>query len=358
MQNPGMAWRRTVLSLWMVLGSTAACAVTPDSAPETGDLDRTTAQALANALIADVETQALRPRVPAEYDAAKKRLLALVDAPAPVESRSAVYIAARAMLSTLDTDGHTLLWSKEQMSAWQSATRPESGSDESAVRTVTVPDGPSVLVLRPPQTTFIDAPSTRTYALGMIERMRQVIAADSPCAVVVDLSAQEGGNAWPAIAALVPLLTAANAAHLVDRDGVRRPVVAPGAVEWVAGGPSPANDLARFGGHPFAVVLASQTASAGEMVAIALRGEPGARTFGQKTYGATTANVVTPLPDEATVLLTTSRYAIGDEPPLRGPLAPDMPAAAGDSADSADSADATLRQAVSWVARTCTTPSR
>lgn len=262
MQNPGMPWRRTVLSLWLVLGSAAAFAVMPDSAPEKGDLDRPTA------------------------------------------------------------------------------------------RTVTIPDGPSVLVLRPPQTTFIDAPSTRTYAVGTIERMRQVIADDSPCAVVVDLSAQEGGNAWPAIAALAPLITAANAARLVDREGVHRPLVPPGAAEWAAGGPLPSNDLARFKGHPFAVVLAPQTASAGEMVAIALRGEPGARTFGQKTYGATTSNVVTALPDGATVLLTTSRYAIGDGLPLRGPLVPDAPPAAGDSAD------ATLRQAISWVARTCTTPSR
>ena len=157
--------------------------------------------------------------------------------------------------------------------------------------------------------------------------------------------------AWPAIAALAPLITSANAARFVDRDGVRSPLVAPGDVERAAGGPLPSSDLARFAGHAFAVVLAPQTASAGEMVALALRGEPGARTFGQKTYGATTANVLVPLPDGATVLLTTSRYALGDAPPLRGPVVPDFPAA------SRDSPDATLRQAVSWVARTCTAPS-
>jgi len=340
-----------MVSLWMAVGATTAFGVTPDPLPEQGDLERATAQALVQALITDVETKALPPRVPAEYDAAKARLVALVDAPSPVESRAAVYAAAREMLSTLDTDGHTLLWSREQMSAWQNATTPQSGSDASAVRSVTAADGRAVLVLRPPQTTFLDVLSTRTYAVGMLDRIRRVIATDAPCAVVIDLSDQVGGNAWPAIAVLAPLITTENVAHFVDRDGVRTPVVAAGSTEWATGGPLPSNDLKRFAGHAMAIVLTPQTASAGEMVAIALRGEPKARTFGQKTYGATTGNVVTALPDGATLLLTTSRYAIGDGPPLRGPLLPDVPAQVGDSSD------ATLRQAVSWAARDCPVPS-
>jgi len=56
-----------MLSLWIAAGSTTACAVALVAPPEQGDIDRSTAQALARTLIADVETQALRPRVPAEY---------------------------------------------------------------------------------------------------------------------------------------------------------------------------------------------------------------------------------------------------------------------------------------------------
>ena len=338
----------SMLSLVLCLAYSAAiAAVTPVWVPETGELDRATARAFASELIKDVETQALKPRVQSEYEAAKARLLALVDGAPAAEPRASVYAAARAMLSTLDTDGHTLLWSTMQTSNWQSATQATSAEEASAVRTVAVPDKRSVLVLRPPQTTFMDAASTRTYALTMIDRMRRQISADNPCAVVVDLGAQAGGSAWPAIAALEPLITAANTARLVDRDGARRPLVAPGAVEYFTGGPLPPNDLARLAGRPLAIVLSAQTASAGEMVAIALRGQPGARTFGHKTYGATTGNVPTALPDGATVLLTTSRYAFGNEPALRGPLVPDIQAAAGDSSDT------TLLQAVSWAAQTC-----
>lgn len=354
-QRPGEAMHRqcrlrdaSVLSLVLCLAYSAAiAAVTPVWVPETGELDRATARAFASELIKDVETQALKPRVQSEYEAAKARLLALVDGAPAAEPRASVYAAARAMLSTLDTDGHTLLWSTMQTSNWQSATQATSAEEASAVRTVAVPDKRSVLVLRPPQTTFMDVASTRTYALTMIDRIRRQISADDPCAVVVDLGAQAGGSAWPAIAALEPLITAANTARLVDRDGARRPLVAPGAVEYFTGGPLPPNDLARLAGRPLAIVLSAQTASAGEMVAIALRGQPGARTFGHKTYGATTGNVPTALPDGATVLLTTSRYAFGNEPALRGPLVPDIQAAAGDSSDT------TLLQAVSWAAQTC-----
>lgn len=41
---------------------------------------------------------------------------------------------------------------------------------------------------------------------------------------------------------------------------------------------------------PIAVLLSGMTASSGEIVAISLRGRPATRSFGEPTYGATTAN--------------------------------------------------------------------
>ena len=153
------------LAIVLCLASTQAWSVAPTWVPESGNIDRATAQALALELIHDVETQALRPRVQEEYDVAKAHLLALIDGPAAVESRAAVYGAARRMLSTLDTDGHTLLWSREQTATWQNATQPEAARDSSSVRIVDGQNGRAVLVLHPPQTTFMDTASARTYAL-------------------------------------------------------------------------------------------------------------------------------------------------------------------------------------------------
>ena len=316
--------------------------------PESGVIDAVTAHALVDSLIEDVETQALRPRMQAEYDAAKARLLALVGTPAPSLERATIYDAARAMLSTLDTDGHTLLWSKQQASTWDASTHPEAAAQVSAVRTVDAPGGRSVLVIRPPRTTFHDTPSTRVYTEALVAQVNRKLAGPSaPCGLVIDLGEQAGGSAWPVIPALSPLITSDNAARLVDRDGRRRPLIPKGAPEWAFGGTLPTSDLLRFAGRRFAVILTAQTASAGELVAVALRGEPAVRTFGRPTYGLTTANLPTSLPDGATVLLTISRFAYGDGPALRGPLVPDV------AAGKAATPDDVLAEAAAWAAQAC-----
>jgi C-terminal processing protease CtpA/Prc len=71
------------------------------------------------------------------------------------------------------------------------------------------------------------------------------------------------------------------------------------------------------------------------------------QTFGRPTYGLTTGNVMTALPDGATVLLTTTRFAFGTGKPLRGPLVPDV------EADKGTTPAATLEQAAAWAAGAC-----
>jgi hypothetical protein len=337
---------RAIAAATTLLVVLAAHAATLDWQPETGDIDRATARALVQSLTEKVESRALRPRDQAEYDAAKSRLLELVTTPSTRLERARVYAAANAMLATLDTDGHTQLWSKQLASSWFGATTPEAARDSATTRIIATPGGP-VLVVRPPQTTFTDSELARQYAQALIDGVDRAIADASPCALVVDLGDQKGGNAWPPIYAFAPLFTAANTARFVDREGRRAPIVADGTAYAASLGKLPYNELTRFAGHPFAVVMTPQTASAGEMLAIALRGEPGVRWFGQPSAGATTSNTIEPMPDGATMLLTVARYGFGTEPPLRGKLMPDVPAAAGEVPE------ATLARAAAWAAQSC-----
>ena len=332
-----------------LVANVAPCvAAVPTWVPESGQIDHATAQALVDTLVKDVEGQSLRPRDLAEYVAAKARLVALLATPAPTLDRHALYDAARTMLWTLDTDGHTLLWSQQQATTFYGSTTPAAAAQPSIVQTLPAPGGASVLVLRPPQATFQDQAGTRQYVEGLTAQANRALAATpAPCALVVDLDDQSGGSAWPAITALAALLTPANTARFVDRDGHRRPLYSRGVDAYFFGGTPPASDLARFAGRPFAVILGGQTVSAGEMLAIALRGEPQVRTFGRPTMGMTTSNLPTALPDGATVLLTIARYGYGDDPAIRGPLQPDFPA------DKGATPDATLRQAADWAARAC-----
>jgi len=166
------------------------------------------------------------------------------------------------------------------------------------------------------------------------------------CALVVDLGEQTGGNAWPPFIAMYPLFGDANKARWVDRDGKRTPFVNRARLEEMnqayAGGR--ASPLSRFAAGPLAVVVSERTASAGEMLLVALLGEERVQTFGRASYGMSTANATYPLADGSSLVLTESRYALGDGPVYQGGI-PSMHAAA-----KGEPLDASVKAAAEWAA--------
>jgi C-terminal processing protease CtpA/Prc len=94
------------------------------------------------------------------------------------------------------------------------------------------------------------------------------------------------------------------------------------------------------GTAPVAVVMGAGTASSGEAVALAFRGQRGSRSFGQPSAGFSTGNRPTTLVDGTTLLLThnvmTDRNGQGDG----GRMQPDQATASG---------PATLAAAQAWL---------
>lgn len=333
-----MRWSLRVLCL-----STAiTLAATPSSSAaqsERGMLDAVTARALVDELTELVESQSLGPRDPAEYELAKRRLHERLKPEGARVDRKGLYTTARALLGTLDTDGHSLLLSRQQMQTWGSSTQPAAAS-RAAVASVLNTNAGAVLVVRPPQATFTDLKPTLEYARLLRQQIAGEMARKPPCALVVNLTDQRGGNAWPVLAAFSGLFTDKNLAKTVDRNGVRKPVVDVGYLDKIS--PQAESALQVFAGQPFAVVMGPRTASSGEMLAVALRGEPAARWFGRPSFGATTINKNPMLADGAILLLTYARYALGDADAIRGKLLPDV------AADS-DDPEAAVSMAASWV---------
>ena len=85
---------------------------------EPGVLDGMSARAFANALTQALESKALRPRDQSEYDSATAALYRIAEGEPSTIDRRTVYDASRKLLNTLDTDGHTILLSREQLSSW------------------------------------------------------------------------------------------------------------------------------------------------------------------------------------------------------------------------------------------------
>ncbi len=179
----------------------------------------------------------------------------------------------------------------------------------------------------------------RTYALALQHR---IVALDdgTRCGWVVDLSGNGGGNMWPMLLGLLPLLQGTPDKEGAVIGGFRS---AEGQRPWrqrdgeVLDGANSrlrsrqAAYVLRGGSAPVAVVFGPRTASSGEAVALAFRGQPGSRSFGQPSAGYSTGNQPVPLVDGSMLLLTvnimTDRQGQGDGRQLQ----PDQPTAPGAS---------------------------
>ncbi|XLZ67903.1 S41 family peptidase [Massilia sp. SR12] len=234
-----------------------------------------------------------------------------------------------------------MLWSQEVTQGFERST-PSLETIPEQVRVVDTPQG-AVLVLNLPAIHSSDSKAMQAYVTASFDSIAATDGLARSCALVVNLSGQTGGNAWPPMLVLEPLFTAQNTAQFVAREDKRFQVAHPAVIQNVKRrvGEVPPNPLERFRGQNYGVVLARSTASAGEMIAMALQGEPGrSRSFGSQTYGMTTANQTVQMPDNALLLLTTSRYAFGMQAAIRGKLQPDVPTSAHDA----------VQQAAEWAA--------
>jgi len=309
-------------------------------------LTQTEAKSVVLAVISAVEKDGLPPMDRASHIREKQRLVAFTQTHAVVLQED-LYAMIRRYLATIDADGHTMIWTREQMERWTSVTQP-STIDHKSVAQLHSLSGRSVLVLRPPQATFVDSQATQEYAALVSQLVTEVVRVQHPCGAVIDLTDQVGGNAWPPLAVLQPLVSADNSARFVSRDGTRTSILSDANMHQIHPNFSTLGSgiLAKIAKEPFAIVTASRTASAGEMLVMLLRGERRSRVFGRPTYGATTANSAVALPDGGTLVLSVARYGLGDGPPVRGRIEPD------EKTFWFASNDVAIRRAVEWVMKT------
>ena len=160
---------------------------------------------------------------------------------------------------------------------------------------------------------------------------------------VVDIRNNTGGNMWPMIAGMGPLLGEGVTGHFIDADRVvsewgyrdggsfldERTMVQVGAAYQ-----------RRSRSARVAVLTDGASRSSGEAAFIAWQGRPETRTFGQPTCGLSTSNRGFPLSDGGTLILTTALMADRRRTEFGGPVVTDEIIADGVE---------TFTRAVSWV---------
>jgi hypothetical protein len=146
------------------------------------------------------------------------------------------------------------------------------------------------------------------------------------CGWVVDLRGNTGGDLWAMLAGAGPILGEGEVGAFVYVDG-RREVWGSRAGQALLDGRVMAQGLAYHLARPqppVAVLTDSSTASSGEAMAIAFRGRPKTRSFGEPTAGLPTKNDLKVMSDGAWLLLTVARTADRTGQIYDGRIVPDQ----------------------------------
>ena len=153
------------------------------------------------------------------------------------------------------------------------------------------------------------------------------------CGWVVDLRRNMGGNMWPMLHAVRPILGEGNPFTYRYGKGPfsQEPV-------YLLKQPNPA----------IAVLTSRLTVSSGELLAVAFRGPATTRTFGEATSGLSTSNMNYPLVDGAMLVVTTSRAADRTGRVYDGPIQPEQPVEIDWTRIGTDD-DPVIRVASSWL---------
>jgi C-terminal processing protease CtpA/Prc len=131
-----------------------------------------------------------------------------------------------------------------------------------------------------------------------------------PCGWIIDLRENIGGNMWPMLIGIGPILGEGKAGSWIDADGNRTDwsyLKGKGMIDTEV-----ASEVIGEPYHllnpdaPVAVLFGPKTASSGEVILISFIGRNNTRTFGSNSGGYTTANEGFPLRDEAIIFLTTA----------------------------------------------------
>ncbi|HUQ28066.1 MAG TPA: S41 family peptidase [Usitatibacter sp.] len=135
----------------------------------------------------------------------------------------------------------------------------------------------------------------------------RIAALKSACGWIVDLRDDTGGNMFPMVAGLAPLLDDGPLGYYVDRSSVKTAWSLSTVLPVVGLQPHPAGGALREA--PVAVLMGARTASSGEATLVSFIGRPRTRTFGVPSAGRSTANQGASLSDGASMSITTAVMA-------------------------------------------------
>ena len=131
-----------------------------------------------------------------------------------------------------------------------------------------------------------------------------------PCGLILDFSANSGGNMWPMLVGLSPLLSEGQLGAFRSSNQAGNRIEKTNGFITVGGRPHflnyPSMAAPQADTPYIAIIIGRKSASSGEITPLMFYGQENVKFFGHKTAGFTSANQVFPLPNGGTLVLTTS----------------------------------------------------
>ncbi len=171
---------------------------------------------------------------------------------------------------------------------------------------------------------------------------------------VIDLRGNSGGNMWPMLVGIGPVLGAGTIGYFNFRNHFMPWYYRQGAAGVIGPGGANANfsivdGLSDYHEQaPIAVLIDRNTLSSGEAVAIAFKNRANTRFFGERTGGLSTANKTITLSDGATIMVTSSYEADRNKTVYPSFVEPDMTIEQGKIPCGAPS-DPVIAAALQWI---------
>jgi C-terminal processing protease CtpA/Prc len=183
------------------------------------------------------------------------------------------------------------------------------------------------------------------------QRLIRNVDQHATCGWVIDLRRNVGGGVWPMWVGVGPVLGEGECVSFVAPDEKMTAIYRAGRASVEPKGVIDAVEepyVLKRPNLPVAVLTSPLTSSAGEFVALAFRGRPRTRSFGEPTGGVPTANDGKVLRDGAVIALTTYLGADRAGRTYDGPLLPDHPVTIDWSEVGTDN-DPVLQAAIAWL---------
>lgn len=243
-------------------------------------------------------------------------------------------------------DRHSFFMTKEQVKKWQT---PSNINEVITFSTKLVYQ--NIGYIRMKGFGKIDSLSIRQYA-DSLQNLIKSIDNVKLKGWVLDIRENNGGNCWPMLAGLGPLLGDGVCGYFIYNDHRRsswfyqngKSGIDSMAIVSVSKKPyTLINNL-----NPVAVLTGNHTISSGEIIATAFRKKNNFRSFGESTFGLSTGNATYVLSDSSMVVLTTSIYADRQGNILGGKIEPDEIIKTFDKSNG-QSYDLALQRAVNWI---------